>query len=373
MRILLAGGGTAGHIQPALAIAACIRQHHPQAEFLFVGVKGKMEASIVPKAGYDIRLLDVQGFEHKRTLHALRHNIKALFQAGRSGSTCRRILKEFRPDVAIGTGGYVCGPILRAAGKAGIPVILHESNAFPGVTVKMLVRYATLILVGDESAVKRLPAGAPVQVTGNPIRPQFLTLDKNGARQQLELDSRPVILSVGGSLGARAINNAMAEVICRNQQEGFPVQIIHSAGHGGYENMCRLLEEKGVRTDDPAVRVRGYIDDMPRCMAAADVVVSRCGAMTLSELPAAGKPAVLIPSPYVAENHQYYNAMALVDKGAAVCIEEKDLTGEKLWETLWNIVSSPEKMRQMAASAKAASVPDAAERIYDAVRPYLPG
>ena len=367
MRVLITGGGTAGHINPALAIAAKIRREQPDAEILFVGAEGRMEMRLVPAAGYDLVTMRVQGFQRKLTLKNVGRNIKAVWLVATAGSTCAKIIRDFAPDVAIGTGGYVCGPVLRKAAKMGVPVLVHESNAFPGVTVKMLAKYAT-VLLADEQAKKYLPAGTRTIVTGNPLRPGFSTVDRDAARRELGLDERPFVLSFGGSLGAKRINETMLGVLDRSSAAG-TLQHMHATGQNGYDAFCRAADERGIGSD--GITVRAYIDDMPRCMAASDVVICRCGAMTLSELPALGKPAILIPSPYVAENHQYHNAMALVRRGAAVCIEEKDLNEETLWQAVRDLTADPKRLRAMAEASAAAAVPDAADRIYAAVRAAL--
>lgn len=363
MRVLMTGGGTAGHINPALAIASRICRENPDAEILFVGAKGRMETKLVPAAGFRIQTMDVRGFQRRLSVKNVGRNLSAAAHAVTAGMESSRILKDFRPDIAIGTGGYVSGPVLRKAARMGIPVVVHESNAFPGVTVKMLAKYAAAILIADETARKYLPQGCKVIVTGNPIRNDFLNISKEQARRELGVDSRPLILSFGGSLGAQRINAAMVEVLDRSCHQG-DLQHIHATGSGGYEETCRALREKGVPLDRDGIHVREYIDDMPRCMAAADLVISRCGAMTLSELPAAGKPAILIPSPNVAENHQYHNAMALVKRGAAVCIEEKELTADRLWDSIREIVDSSEKMKEMGSNARRTAILDASDRIY---------
>lgn len=370
MRVLMTGGGTAGHINPALAIAAKIRAEQPDAEILFVGAKGRMETRLVPAAGYRIETVDVRGFQRRLSLKNVGRNISAAVHAVTAEMASARILREFRPDIAIGTGGYVSGPVLRKAAKMGIPVLVHESNAFPGVTVKMLSKCAAAVLICAEDAKKYLPPEARVVVTGNPLRPEFRHLDREKARRELGLDSRLLILSVGGSLGAERVNAAMAEVLARSVKDG-RFQHIHATGKSGWDSTCARLRELGVPEKTPGITVREYIDDMPRCMAAADLVISRCGAMTLSELPAAGKPSILIPSPNVAENHQYHNAMALVNKGAAVCIEEKNLTADALWETMERIASAPEDLRRMGENARRAAILDADERIYEVVQAVL--
>jgi len=370
MRVLLAGGGTAGHINPALAIADKIRKEHPDAVFLFVGAKGKMEEKLVPAAGYNIETLKIQGFRRRITLKNIGRNTAAAFYAATAGRRCGEIIRNFRPDIAIGTGGYVCGPLLRRAAKMGIPVLLHESNAFPGVTVKLLASSAAAVMIASEEARKHLPDGANVIVTGNPLRQGFLNTDRECSRRGLGLDIRPMVLSFGGSLGADRLNEAMAEVLARSIKDG-RLQHIHATGAAGWDKMNRRLRELGVAENADGITLRRYIDDMPRCMAAADLVISRCGAMTLSELPAAGLPSILIPSPNVAENHQYHNAMALVNKGAAVCIEEKNLTSDTLWHELTQTVYDAEVLQKMSQNAHTAAITDADDRIYKVIQETL--
>ena len=329
MRILMTGGGTAGHINPALAIAAKLKNEYPDAEILFVGAAGRMETKLVPEAGFPIRCIEVRGFQRRLSLKNIGRNLSAAVHA-----------------------------------------VVHESNAFPGVTVKMLAKYAT-VLLANEAARKYLPEGSRAVVTGNPLRAHFVEpMDREQARRELGLDDRPLVLSFGGSLGADKINQTMAEVLRLSREDG-RFQHIHGTGSRGWEATCRMLEEKGVPLKGEGIWVREYIDDMPRCMAAADLVVCRCGAMTLSELPAAGKPSILIPSPNVAENHQYHNAMALVNQGAAVCIEEKDLSAASLWETIERLAGDPQTLQTMAAQAKKAAIRDADERIFRVVDDLL--
>ena len=365
----MTGGGTAGHINPALAIAAKIKAEQPDADILFVGAAGRMETTLVPAAGYPIQTVDVRGFQRRLSVKNIGRNLSAAVHAVTAGTASAKILRDFRPDIAIGTGGYVCGPILRKAAKMGIPVVVHESNAFPGVTVKMLAKYAT-VLIADEAARKYLPPDAKVVVTGNPLRADFFSVDKAQARRELGLDDRPLILSFGGSLGAERINSTMVDVLRRSHEKGL-YQHIHGTGKSGWESVCAKLREAGVPLKGDGIWVREYIDDMPCCMAAADLVISRCGAMTLSELPAAGKASILIPSPNVAENHQYHNAMALVNRGAAVCIEEKDLTPDALWDSMEAVAGHPDVLRSMAEHARRAAILDASDRIYAVIQDVL--
>lgn len=370
MRILMTGGGTAGHINPALTIADLLKKQYPDAEFLFVGATGRMEAQLVPAAGYPIRTVTVRGFQRRLSLKNIGRNILAAANVLTSSLESKRIIKEFKPDLAVGTGGYVCGPVLREAIRAGVPTAVHESNAYPGVTVKMLGKEGALILLCSEEARRHLPEGVKAVVTGNPLRSDFLTLDKETARKELGLDSRPLVLSFGGSLGAARINEAMAQVLCRSLEKG-ALQHIHGAGKAGYAAMKAQLEALDVPLKGEGITVREYIDDMPRCMAAADLVICRCGAMTLSELPAAGKPSILIPSPYVAENHQFHNAMVLVGRGAALCIEEKELTADSLWEAICQVTADPEKLAEMGRRVRDAAILDADDRIMTALKDLL--
>ena len=372
MRVLLTGGGTAGHINPALAIAADIRRRRPDAEFLFVGATGRMETKLVPKAGYPLKTVTVEGFSRKLTPKAVLHNLTAAYHAVAAGPACRKILREFQPDIAIGTGGYVSGPILREAAKMGIPVVVHESNALPGVTVKMLSKYANAICLPTEESKAKMPAGGcPLVVTGNPLREEFLHVDKAAARAALGLtDDKPLVLSFGGSLGARRLNEAMAEVLAESHKTG-ACHHIHGTGTAGWDAMAADLAARGIPTAGETISVRPYIDDVPLCMAAADLVICRCGAMTISEIPACGVASILIPSPYVAENHQFHNAMVLVNKGAGVCIEEKDLTGERLRSTVCEFTADPKRLAAMGQNARRDAILDASDRIWAVIEPLL--
>ncbi len=369
MRILMTGGGTAGHINPALTIAKALEKEYPGCEVLFVGAEGRMETKLVPAAGYTIKTMKVSGFQRKLTPKAIGHNIKTMWRTLTASGVAKKIIREFKPDIAIGTGGYVCGPILRAAAKEGVPVVVHESNALPGVTVKMLAKWATICLP-DESAKAHLPADAKTVVTGNPLPADFTAFNKQQARQKLGLDERPVVLSFGGSLGAAAINCAVAGMLEKSVREG-KLQHIHAAGSGGYAAMCESLRASGVPTDKDGIDVREYIHNMKECMAAADLVICRCGAMTLTELQACGKPSILIPSPYVAENHQFHNAQVLVRREAAICIEEKDLTAAALWEAVNRVTSDAATLHRMGENAMKGAVQDALDRIVQVVRDVL--
>lgn len=366
MKVILAGGGTAGHINPALAIAGYVLERQPDAEILYVGNTGGMEERLVAQAGLKFRGISVQGFKRKVTPKAIKENIITVKKALTASKESEKIIKEFKPDICIGTGGYVSGPVLRAAAKLGIPIIIHEQNAYPGITNKMLAKKAARVMLAMPAARERFKGNYNFEDTGNPVRGDILTQEKEKARKQLGLDIRPVILSFGGSLGARKINESLADVIARSAKDG-KYQHIHAYGQYG-KWFPDMLREKGADLEKAKnLDIREYINDMPVCLAAADVVIARAGAITLSEIQVQGKPSILIPSPNVAENHQYHNAMALVNNNAAIMIEEKDLTPEKLTEAIDSLASDPAKLAEYSANAKKMAVSDASKRIYSVI------
>ncbi|MDD7483457.1 MAG: undecaprenyldiphospho-muramoylpentapeptide beta-N-acetylglucosaminyltransferase [Clostridia bacterium] len=363
MRVLFAGGGTAGHINPALAIAGYLREKQPDAEILFIGNRGGMEEKLVPKAGFAMKTIVISGFQRKMTPKAIAHNVKTLTRVVTSSHQARRIIREFAPDLCVGTGGYVSGPVVRTAMKLGIPAVIHEQNAYPGVTNKMLSADAARVMMAVSDAEKYMKPGARCVLTGNPIRPEILREERAAARKKLGVDDRPLILSFGGSLGARKVNEAVADLMTHTIPGG---KFQHIHGYGQYSRwMPDLLREKGIDPDKtPQLDLREYIHDMPVCLAAADLVISRAGAMTLSEIQATGKGSILIPSPNVAENHQFHNAMALVNRGAAEIVEEKDLTGDVLWEKVQKIFAAPGGAAALGENAAKMAIRDANERIY---------
>ncbi len=370
MKVILAGGGTAGHINPALAIAGTVKENIKDAEILYIGAKDAMEERLVPQAGYNFKSIKISGFKRSFAPKAIAHNIATAKRAVTSSIEAKKIIKEFKPDICIGTGGYVSGPVLRTAAKMGIPTLIHEQNAFPGVTNKMLAKNAKVVMLANPDAKKHMGGDYNFEVTGNPVRKEIITANKAEARAKLGLDNRPVILSFGGSLGARKINEAVADYIARSGNDG-KYQIIHAYGKYG-KWFPDLVKEKGCDIEKCSnLDVREFINDMPDCLAAADLVICRAGAMTVSELQAQGKPSVLIPSPNVAENHQFHNAMSLVNVNAASIIEEKDLTPEKLTETVDDMVKDPVKLQQYAENAKKSAILDSNERILNIIKKVL--
>lgn len=365
MHILFAGGGTAGHINPALAVAGYIREKHPDAHISYIGTPDKLEAKLVPEKGYNFRTISVAGFQRKLSVKNIGRNLSAAAKAVTSSIDAKKILKEIQPDVVIGTGGYVSGPVLREAVKLKIKTAIHEQNAYPGVTTKMLAPNVDAVMLAMPEAEKYLKLNKKPFITGNPIRSELLKMSREEARKRLGLDNRPLILSFGGSLGARKINEAVSGLIeWHNGSQKF--YHIHGTGKSGYNGVVNYFKDKNIALSDE-VDIREYISDMDICMAAADLVICRAGAITLSELLACGKPSILIPSPYVAENHQYHNAMTLKRLGAAEIIEEKDLTPEKLIATVENLIENKPKLAAMSNAAKSGAIIDANERIYEII------
>lgn len=370
MKILLAGGGTAGHINPALAIAGFIKKKRPDSEFLFIGNRGGMEQRLVTQAGFEIKSILISGFKRSFTPKNMVENVKTVKRTFTSSLESKKIIAEFKPDICIGTGGYVSGPVIRTAAKMGIPCIIHEQNAYPGITNKMLAKSAKKVMLAVPDAKKYFEKNVDFVITGNPVRGEILTADKERSRAELGLDSRPVVLSFGGSLGARKINESVAELVARSGNDG-KYQHIHAYGKYG-DWFPGLVKEKGADIEKCGnLDIRPYIDNMPTCMAAADIVICRAGAITLSELQAMGKPAILIPSPNVAENHQYHNAMALVNAGAAEIIEEKDLTGEVLMEKTDKMLLDTAELKKIGEKSRKMAITDANERIYSVIKNIL--
>lgn len=365
MKILFATGGTAGHINPALAAASYIREKYSDAEIMFIGTQDKMESRLVPAAGFDFKTIDIAGFSRSLSVEGIKKNISTLIKLVKSSGQSKKIIKAFNPDVVVGFGGYVSGPVLECAVKMGIPTCIHEQNAFPGITNKALAKKVDKVMLTVDAAQKHLKPKNPVVVTGLPVRGEILNADRDFARSQLGIsDDKIVILSTGGSLGAKPINDAMIEVIEAHKDKK-NIYHIHSTGASG-KYMFDILREKGL-LDSENLDCREYINDMDVCLAAADLVIGRAGASSLSELQAMGKASILIPSPYVSENHQYHNAMALVNRDAARIIEEKDLTGESLTKLVDELVNDKEKLEEIGKNAAAMAISDAREHIAEVI------
>lgn len=370
MKIVFAAGGTAGHINPALAAASYIKEKHPDAEFLFIGTAEKMEARLVPAAGFPFKTIEIQGFSRSLSPAGLKKNLVTIQKLIRSSGVSKRILQEFDPDVVVGFGGYVSGPVLNTAVRMGIPTCIHEQNAFPGVTNKALAKKVDKVMLTAAAAGQYLHPKNPVEVTGLPVRGEILRADRDFARAELGIrDHQVLILSTGGSLGARPINDAMLEVLAAHADNP-DIRHIHAAGTAGTA-FFEAFKERGL-AHAKNLDCRPYIDNMDVCLAAADLVISRAGASSLSELQALGRASVLIPSPYVAENHQYHNAMALVNQKAAIILEEKELSGEKLTAVTDALIQDRNKLAVLCANAKAMAVTDAREQIAAVILNCIP-
>jgi UDP-N-acetylglucosamine--N-acetylmuramyl-(pentapeptide) pyrophosphoryl-undecaprenol N-acetylglucosamine transferase len=284
-----------------------------------------------------------------------------------SSFSSKRLLKQLKPDVVVGTGGYVCGPVLREAAKLGIKTAVHEANAYPGVTIKMLAPLVDVVMVAMEDALKNLKPKNPAIVTGNPIRQSLTAISKWEAREKLNIpDDARVLLSFGGSLGARAINDAVLEVIKYNLNAKEFIHF-HGTGKSAYADFIKSAENIGYTEDNKNVKILEYIDNMDVMMAAADVVISRAGAMSVNELQVCKKPSILIPSPFVAENHQFHNAMSLKKIDAAELIEEKDLTGDTLLSTVKSLINNRERLEAMSKAAETTAIVDADRRIAEII------
>ena len=322
MKVLFSGGGSGGHISPALAMADIIKMNIPDVEIAFVGTPKGIENSLIPQAGYKLYQVEVEGIRRKISVE----NAKALYLAFTSVGKAKKVIKEFNPDIVIGTGGYACWPALSAAAEMGIPTIVHESNAIPGMAVRKLQNKVDVVLTNFESTADLLSPSANVVNVGNPLRAACSTISKAEARKRLGIDDsvKLVTLSFGGSLGAPAINRAACEMMAHFSKDKKQVKCFHVGGKRYYENACNFFAAYDLERDSRFVLME-YTSDLPLYMAAADVVICRAGAMTLTEIARMGKASIIIPSPNVADNHQYKNAKALSDENAAIVICEDEL------------------------------------------------
>lgn len=368
MKILFAGGGTAGHINPAIAIANYISSQVEDCEIRFVGTKEGLEAELVPHSGFDLDFIKIHGFERCLNLQ----NFKNLYEMPRSIAVSRKMIRAFEPDVVIGTGGYVAGPVLYAAARLKIPTLIHESNAFPGITTRILARYVDTVALGIEDAKSYLKKTNKVVVTGNPVRPSILKTGEFEARRELGLDERPFIVIFGGSLGARDFNKTVVDWIAKEGLLG-KYQIMMGTGKfHQYDDVIKRFAEHGLDVSTlSGVTVNEYIYNMDVVMSAADLVISRAGASTLAELTALGKAAILVPSPYVTGNHQEHNARAIEKAGGARVILEKDFTPDLLADIVGELTADKASLVRMKKASKASGTAAATETIYNEVKKIL--
>lgn len=364
MNILFTCGGTAGHVNPAVALARIFQQNHPDCNVLFVGADGGMETRLVPKEGYEIRTVTITNFRRSLKPKNIAHNVGTLINMQRSRAQARKILDEFKPDLVVGTGGYASYPVVKQAAKRGIPTAVHESNAVPGLTTKALSKVVDRVMVGFETSRSHYQDPDKVVVTGTPVRGDFFRYTKAEARAQLGLsDDRPLLLSYWGSLGARVMNDRTVDLMALEQAAGTPFHHIHGAGRD-YQRVMDKLDGQGIDARQGDLQVREYIYDMPLVMAAADVVLCRAGASTISELTAIAKPSVLVPSPNVTANHQEKNARVLEEQGAAVLLLEQEADARNLFDTLSELLKDDQRRDTMVRALNAVSAPDASQTIY---------
>ena len=367
MKILFTCGGTAGHINPALAIAGRLRELMPDCEILFIGAEGKMEMELVPREGYKIEALKITNISRGHSLEALRHNLDTLRNVAVSTHEAKRILREFKPDVVIGTGGYVCYPVLTAAHELGIPTAVHESNAVPGLTTKLLAERVDRVMVGFADSKGAYHHPEKVEVTGTPVRGEFASYSKALAKKELGLDpNEPLVVSVWGSLGAAHMNKVMGELITLlDARREF--RLIHSAGSMYFDGFMEKLEAAMPDFAKFGADVRKYIYDMPRVMAAADLILCRAGASTLSELAYMGKPVIIVPSPNVTNNHQEKNARVLEKAGGAKVFLEGEFDAQSLLDTVRELLGDEGKLNEMSEAMRSLAVPGATDRICDII------
>ena len=368
MNVIFTCGGTAGHINPAIAVANAWRERDPEAKILFIGGEGFMEEKLVPKAGYDIVTLPADGFYRGLSLRALKKNARVFCNVLTAVNKCKKIIKEFDADVVIGTGGYASFPALMAASLLKVGACVHESNAVPGMTTKLVADKVDRVLVCFPESAKHYRHPEKVEVVGMPVRREFIYTNQEDARKELGLDARPVVMSAYGSLGAQAMNEMTGRMFRLEKDAGFPYQHIHAVGSFGWRWIHEYVRRQGVDlANAPSIMATEYIFNMPTVMAAADIVISRAGASSINEIAASGTPCILIPSPNVTNNHQMKNAQALVEKGAAVMIHERECTEQKLMEEIKALLEDRQRYNDMRKALQGMVIPDCAERICDII------
>ena len=368
MRVIIAAAGTAGHINPGLAIANKIKKEQPNSEIIFIGTSRGLENDLVPRAGYELKTIEAYGLSKKISFD----NLKKLFKTFIGMGQAKKIVKQFKPDIVIGTGGYICGAVITAANKQGIPTLLHESNAFPGKAVKMLAKRTDTILVSFQDAKDRIPDAKNIVCTGTPVKikkQNYGINEKNEIIKENGLNaSKPIVLVYGGSQGAQKINEALTEIIKKKLNKNY--QVIWATGPKQYDIIKEKLGEIDIENIEN-MKVVPYIYDMEKIMNIADLIVARSGAMTITEISNLGKASILVPLPNVSNNHQMYNAKVLEKINAAEIIENDNMNGELLNKTINEIVSDKEKIKLMGASAYSISIKDTQDKIFKEVLALL--
>ncbi len=368
MNVIFTCGGTGGHINPAIAVANIFKERHPDSNILFIGAKDRMEEKLVPNAGYRLETIPASGMARGWSLKALKHNLQAVSYVLQSVGRCKKIIRDFGADVVVGTGGYASFPALFAASLMGIPTCVHESNAMPGLTTRMIADRADRVLICFPESAKHYRHPEKVETVGMPVRREFIFTKKEDARRDLGLDERPLIVSAFGSQGAKAMNEVMADLFLLEKNADYPFQHIHATGSYGSAWMPEYVKDKGVDlSENKGITMQEYIYNMPTLMAAADVIISRAGASSCNEIAASGTPCILIPSPNVTDNHQEKNARALSDQDAAVLVLEKDCTAQVLMEQIKLLLGDKKRYKSMSSALQKMCVLDSAERLCDII------
>ena len=371
MNLIFTCGGTAGHINPAIAVANMMKERYPEANILFIGAVGHMEEKLVPQAGFEVKCLPGSGLSRKLNPAGIKKNLYAVKCVLNAVKTCKQIFREFKPDAVIGTGGYASFPALYAAQSMGIPTCVHEANAVPGVTTKMAANKASRVLVAFEESVQHYKHPEKVEVVGMPIRREFIYTTKEAAREELGLTGH-VVVSAFGSQGAKVMNENMADMMPLEQKDNFPFHHIHATGSFGREWMPKRVKDNGVDYETcPKIDIREYIYNMPTVMAAADLIISRAGSASCNEIAASGTPCILIPSPNVTNNHQEKNARVLEAGGGAVVLLEKDCTPEKFYTLIRELLAEEDRREEMSRKLRSMVQLDSAEQICDIVEELI--
>ena len=368
MNVIFTCGGTAGHINPAIAVANILKQRKPDCKILFIGAEGHMEEKLVPAAGYELITLPGSGLSRKLNVAGIKKNLHAVKCVVNAVSKCKKIIREFGADVIVGTGGYASFPAIYAGSQLGVPTVVHESNALPGLTTKLAAGVATKVMVCFEESVKHYKNPEAVEVVGMPVRQEFITTGKTEAKKMLGLEDCQIVVSAFGSQGAKVMNENIAGMFPLEQEDGFPFHHIHAVGSFGWGWMPDKVRTNGVDYENcPSIDMREYIFDMPTVMAAADVVIGRAGSATCNEIAVTGTPCILIPSPNVTGNHQEKNARVLENGGGAVVILEKDCTPEVLYAEVQGLLVDEQRREAMSRALHGMVKIDSAERICDIV------
>lgn len=367
MRVIIAAAGTGGHINPGIAIANKIKQEEPSSEIIFVGTNRGLENDLVPRAGYKLEKIGAYGFDR----HISFENIKKMVKTFKSIGEARKIIKDFKPDIVIGTGGYITAVVGYSAYKCKIPVALHESNAFPGMAVKMLEKKANVILVGFSDAKHRLKRTNKVVITGTPTKIKNMNItneQKKSILLKLGIKNElPTVLAFGGSQGAKSINESLVNIIKGNKNKNY--NLIWATGNSGYQDVKKELEKNNLKIEALVnTKIIPYIYNMEEILNSIDLIVSRSGAMTITEISNVGKPAIFVPFPFATENHQEYNAKVLEKIGAAKIILDKDLNAKVLNESIENIVNNPQYMKEMGINANKNSIENVERKIYNEIK-----